>query len=117
MLLDMIDAPITGTDIVGDRNDAPRANITLLCEVRQGSRAWSLARLEDISPQGFRISWMPLCDPSQPLRIRIPGMQLLSAKVCWREGKAAGCAFAEPLHVAVFDHIVRQATLDGTVRH
>jgi hypothetical protein len=86
-----------------------RASVEILCEVRQGTRPWKAARLEDLSPGGFRIARLPEARPEVPLRVRIPGMQLLSAQVRWREGKAAGCAFVEPLHVAVFEHIVRAA--------
>jgi hypothetical protein len=84
-----------------------RAEVILLCEVRQGTAPWAMARLEDISPTGFRIAWLPHCSVDKPLRIRIPGLNLLSAEIVWREGKAVGCAFKEPLHVAVFEHIVR----------
>ena len=90
------------------REFAKRAEVILLCEVRQGMRPWKLARLEDISQAGFRIAWLPDADPIKPLRIRIPGLQLLTAEIRWQRGKAVGCAFAEPLHVAVFEHILQQ---------
>jgi len=88
---------------------APRAGITLFCDVRQGSRPWTQARLEDLSPGGFRIARLAAVRAELPLRIRIPGMQLLSADIRWVRDGAVGCAFAEPLHVAVFEHIVRNA--------
>lgn len=88
---------------------APRAGITLICDVRQGSRPWTQARLEDLSPGGFRIARLTAPRAELPLRIRIPGMQLLSADIRWVRDGAVGCAFAEPLHVAVFEHIVRTA--------
>lgn len=88
---------------------APRAGVTLICEVRQGSRPWAVARLEDLSPGGFRIARLPGARAELPLRLRIPGMQLLSAEIRWMRDGAVGCEFAEPLHVAVFDHIVRSA--------
>ena len=90
--------------------NAPRAEVTLLCEVRQGTAAWAMARLDDISPTGFRIAWLPNCISDKPLRIRIPGLSLLTANVVRRDGKSVGCAFKEPLHVAVFEHIVRRAS-------
>lgn len=99
-------------DSDADSRHAPRIErigVTLLCEVRQGTRPWRMARLEDISPGGFRIAWLPDARPELPLRIRIPGMQLLSARICWSRDGAIGCEFADPLHVAVFDHIVRAA--------
>jgi len=91
------------------RSVAPRARLAILCEVRQGTRPWKLARLSDLSETGFKLAWLPDYDTSKPVRIRIPGIETLSAKICWHEGKQIGCAFASPLHVAVFDHIVRLA--------
>ena len=86
-----------------------RARVTLDCEVRQSTRPWKKAQLEDISPSGFRISRFPDCSSEIPLRIRIPGLELLTAKVRWKKGDEVGCEFASPLHVAVFEHIVKRA--------
>lgn len=86
-----------------------RAQINLDCEVRQGVRPWKLTRLEDISPNGFRIAWFPDCRPEIPLRVRIPGLELLTANVRWQKDYSVGCEFNSPLHVAVFEHIVRQS--------
>lgn len=88
---------------------APRAGVTLLCQVRQGSRPWKAARLDDLSPGGFRIANLPAARAELPLRIKIPGLQLLSAEIRWIREGAVGCAFAEPLHIAIFEHLVRNA--------
>lgn len=91
------------------RENKVRANVTLLCEVRQGTRPWKPVRLDDISPSGFRIAWLPGCHKDTPLRIRIPGMQVLTADIRWQKGDTMGCEFTSPLHIAVFEHIVRRA--------
>jgi hypothetical protein len=96
-------------DSAAHGRNAPRAGVTLICDVRQGSRPWTQARLEDLSPGGFRIARLASARLDLPLRIRIPGIQLLSAEIRWSRDGAVGCAFAEPLHVAVFEHIVRSA--------
>jgi hypothetical protein len=90
------------------REFANRAEVTLICEVRQGAGQWKAARLSDISQAGFLIALLPDCRRDAPLRIRIPGLQVLDAVVRWQRGKSVGCEFVEPLHVAVFEHIVRQ---------
>ena len=95
------------------RGAAVRAEVTLLCEVRQGSAAWRLARLEDISQHGFRITWLPEFTLDAPLKVRIAGLQSLTAKIRWHKDKMLGCAFEAPLHVAVFEHIVAQARHNG----
>ena len=103
-------------DTACSREFAQRAGISLLCEVRQGAGPWRLVRLDDLSQSGFRIAWLPDATTRTPLRIRIPGLDIQSAHIRWQEGKAVGCDFAGPLHVAVFEHILRQAGLAGPPR-
>jgi len=91
----------------GDRSR--RAAITLICDVRQSTRPWQMVRLEDLSAEGFRITGLNQPGVGKPLSIRIPGIQLLIAEVRWQDGAAVGCAFRTPLHVAVFEHLVRVA--------
>ena len=86
-----------------------RATVSIACEVRQGSRPWRFVLLEDLSQTGFRMTWLPGMMDGVPLRIRIPGLQVLSADVRWRNTDGAGCQFESPLHIAVFDHIRKQA--------
>ena len=98
--------PVEGQRV---RGHASRAQVALLCEVRQGTRPWKMARLIDLSETGFRVAWLPEYDVTKPLRIRIPGIEGLSARIRWHEGKQIGCEFESPLHVAVFEHIARLA--------
>ena len=91
------------------RGVAERAQLSILCEVRQGMRPWRMARLSDLSATGFKLAWLPEYDPGKTLRNRIPGIEMLNARICWHRGKQIGCAFENPLHVAVFEHLVRLA--------
>lgn len=86
-----------------------RALLVVACEVRQGTRPWQIVHLDDLSPTGFRITGLSQPSTIKPLSIRIPGMQLLSAQVRWHRGNEVGCEFTAPLHVAVFEHLVRKA--------
>ncbi len=86
-----------------------RAAVTLICDVRQSTRPWQMVRLEDLSAEGFRITGLNQPSIGKPLSIRIPGIQLLIAEVRWQDGATVGCAFRTPLHVAVFEHLVRVA--------
>jgi len=88
-----------------------RASVCLWCEVRQGTRPWKRTRLEDISPDGFRIAWLPGCHPDLAPKIRIPGLEVLSADIRWKRGDGLGCQFTNPLYMGVFEHIVRQSEL------
>ena len=91
------------------RRAAPRAILRFVCDVRQGMAPWRRLSLNDLSPGGFRIARFGEVDPFQPVRIRIPGLQVLSANIAWQDNGAIGCAFIAPLHDAVFDHLVRSA--------
>ncbi|NCU11709.1 MAG: PilZ domain-containing protein [Sphingomonadaceae bacterium] len=107
----MLTATTPSADQIGTSNErtAPRAALRLRCEVRQGTRAWQQVVLEDLSPTGFRILRLVSPDPAKVLWIRIPGIQSLTANLCWTRGVATGCEFTAPLHIAVFEHLVRQA--------
>lgn len=106
----MTNAPAYNRPVYEDQmRGSSRATIKLMCEVRQGTRSWQRVALENLSVCGFRIGALPHASQSLPLSIRIPGMQLLSARICWQAGPMVGCEFVQPLHVAVFDHLVRQA--------
>ncbi|NKI99457.1 MULTISPECIES: PilZ domain-containing protein [unclassified Novosphingobium] len=94
----------------GGRGDNQRVDLTAVCEVRQGMAEWRRVTLDELSPGGFRINRFGEADPSQPLRIRIPGLQMLSARIVWQKDGAIGCAFAAPLHEAVFAHVTRSLT-------
>ena len=93
---------------------ASRSNVALRCEVRHGQRPWKLVRLENLSQAGFQIAWLPDARMGQALKIQLPGLQALDAKIRWLRGKVVGCEFSTPLHVAVFDHILRQAEIEGS---
>ena len=93
----------------GHSRTAPRKALRIVCDVRQGIGPWRRLSLYDLSPGGFCIARFGPANPYQPVRIRIPGLQVLSANVAWQENDAIGCAFISPLHDAVFDHLVRGA--------
>ena len=102
------------TDELGcTREFASRASVSLFCEMRQGTKPWKQVRLDDISPAGFRVGRLVDVEAGSLLRIRIPGLQMLTAVVRWRQNKTVGCEFTEPLHIAVFEHIVRQCRIAG----
>jgi hypothetical protein len=81
--------------------------MSLPCEARQGLNPWILVRLEDLSARGFHAVWPnDRIDPRLPIRLRIPGLQPLTARICWLDGIRIGAEFSAPLHAAVFDHVV-----------
>lgn len=105
----MRNEPQSNTRSTTARRDQNRAVLSVYGEARQGAAPWSRVRIDELSPNGFRLTGIASADPSQPLRIRIPGLQILSGRICWHKGKSLGCEFAVPLHEAVFHHIITTA--------
>ncbi len=103
--------------IVGDaaqqsrRYGARRETVTLYCDVRQGSYGWNRVRLTELSQTGFRLEYAAKYNLSDPLRIRIAGLAPLTANIRWTASGQMGCEFERSLHIAVFDHIVKQSAL------
>lgn len=60
----------------------------------------------DLSQSGFRAETSFTLWPGTVVWLTLPGLAPLEAVVAWRDKAAYGCAFAKPLHPAVFDHII-----------
>jgi hypothetical protein len=60
----------------------------------------------DLSTTGFRAETSFTLWPGTTVWLKMPGLAGLEAVVAWRDKYRYGCAFAKPLHQAVFDHIV-----------
>lgn len=91
------------------RPRAQRAEVSLVCEVRQGTRPWTKVRLHDISETGFSIEWRPGFTVGQQLYLRVPGLDLITAHLRRKVEDMIGCEFNTRLYGPVYDHIVRCA--------
>ncbi len=60
----------------------------------------------DLSQSGFRAQTSFTLWPGTVVWLTLPGLAPLEAVVAWRDRSTYGCAFAKPLHSAVFEHIV-----------
>jgi len=89
------------------RHGENRETITLRAELRQGSHLRVPTRLLDLSPTGFRIRHTARLQLERSLFIKVGGLGSLEAFIRWHRDGEYGCEFAQPLHVAVFEHLVR----------
>ena len=85
-----------------------RVHLEIIAEVKVGFGAWQKSRLNDVSLSGFRIGWLPNGGHGTDVRIRIPGLEPLTALVRWKDSTGMGCEFTRPLSVYVLEHIARQ---------
>ncbi|MEO5707621.1 MAG: PilZ domain-containing protein [Alteraurantiacibacter sp.] len=98
---------LPGNDKANQQRRHERAEIDKLCEIKIGVRNWHQARLRDLTPEGFRLSLTDMPKVGTVLKIRLPGMAMLDAEVCWARNFEAGCKFTNPLSTYVFEHLVR----------
>jgi hypothetical protein len=87
-----------------------RLPVAFSCQLRTGSGPWRSASMTDLSCQGFRLAWLPECEPGRQLWVRIPGLEARTAMVRWRDDRGVGCEFLHPLHAAVI-HFLSRATI------
>ena len=91
-------------------NDENRQALRKPVKMRAHLRDRGATRFEidvvDLSRTGFRAETSFTLWPGTTVWLTLPGLAGLEAVVAWRDKAAYGCAFAKPLHAAVFDHIV-----------
>ena len=87
-----------------------RSAVEIIAEIKVGFAQWQMARLHDLSVSGFRMGPMRQGPGGSDVRIRIPGLEPLSAAVRWRDKTVLGCEFTRPLNPYVLQHILRVAS-------
>lgn len=82
-----------------------RVEVVLNAVLREyGSAQRFTVDVKDLSLAGLRFETSFTLVPEAAISIRIPTLSPLDATIIWRSGFRYGCAFRQPLHVAVFDH-------------
>ena len=95
-------------DVGGDNRDSARAPFRIAATLRDRRSNKFTVYLIDLSTSGFQAEAHPSLDPGAIVWLVIPGMEGLEATVMWRKRAVIGCRFNQPLHPAVFDHLVQR---------
>ena len=77
--------------------------------LRVSSGTTEAIKLHDVSSLGFRTDWPHKLVPGDPVWLKLPGLEALSAKVAWELDLMIGCKFDVQLHSSVFAKIINQA--------
>lgn len=86
---------------------AERRHVRISVKVRRPGETWVKSAIADLSVSGFRLqSFMKLL-PGGELWIMLPSFEGRRARILWTRGHEAGCAFEQPLHPAILDHVVK----------
>jgi hypothetical protein len=91
-------------------DDDSRRSLRRAVKMRAHLRDRGQTRFEievtDLSRLGFRAETSFTLWPGTIVWLTLPGLAGLEAVVAWRDKFKYGCAFAKPLHPAVFEHII-----------
>ena len=90
----------------GDNRCALRRAVKLRARLRDRSATRFEISVLDLSLTGFRAETLHRVHPGTLVWITLPGFSGLEAQVAWQQNEHIGCAFRQPLHPAVFEHIV-----------
>jgi len=75
--------------------------------VRRKGESWFKSRVTGMSLDGFRLLSFVKLQVGMELWVMFPGFEGRRARVLWVADHEAGCVFENPLHPAIFDHIIR----------
>ncbi|MCM8731200.1 pilus assembly protein PilZ [Hephaestia sp. GCM10023244] len=103
-----------GSDGSGDNRHALRKPVRLKAQLRDRGTTRFEIDILDLSTTGFRAETSFTLWPDHIVWLTLPGLSSLEATVAWRDGLHYGCAFTNPLHPAVFDHLVRLSEEQGS---
>lgn len=99
----------TSFDEAGQRTEGERVAVNLRCDIRVGKASWHKADIADLTPGGFQVRIYEMPSRGTTVYVRIPGLQMLQAEVCWTSVDTAGCKFVTPLSCYTYDYIVQNA--------
>jgi hypothetical protein len=94
------------------KDEAPRRSqrISIGAEVslrRIGQHNFRVG-VTDLSPEGCKVDLVERPRIGEHMLIKLDGLEVLDAEVCWVEGYIAGLRFEKPIHPAVFALLVQR---------
>ncbi len=94
--------PVAGQEL----RQSLRRKVKMRAHLRDKGQTRFEIDVVDLSQQGFRAETSFTLWPGTVVWLTLPGLAPLEAVVAWRDKFKYGCAFAKPLHPAVFEHII-----------
>ncbi len=85
-----------------------RGDVEIYADVREHGAGKHKVHIIDLSRSGFRIKSSTFIRDDRSIFLTIPGYAALEARIAWHEHNLYGCEFITGLHIAIFEHIVRQ---------
>jgi hypothetical protein len=109
-------APVTKQHLDGGfgepKAQAPRRSarvrIKAMVKLRRRGHHNFTVQVYDLSQEGCKLEFLERPQLDETVWVKVEGLELLQAKVCWVEELCVGVEFMRPIHSAVFTHIVRR---------
>lgn len=102
---------VARTSHLEKRQDIVRSAVRAQAKVKQVDSQFLDTILLDLSIAGFQFYSPEQLNEFKPLMVKLPGLEMLQAKIVWRKNHYCGCQFTKPLYPAVFEHIVSKLRL------
>lgn len=84
-----------------------RGDVHIVAQIREKGYGHHQVKVADLSRAGCRVITPMYLNPDSTVFITIPGLAALEARVAWHDRDDYGCRFANELHEAIFDHILK----------
>lgn len=91
-----------------DERGTVRLDVRMKGSLREHGHSSFSVDVVDLSASGCRLDTSCLIEPGTRVWLKFPRLGALVTTVMWRDGFRYGCSFDQPLHMAVFDHIVKR---------
>jgi len=86
-----------------------RQTVLLDVKVRRKGESWFRSRITEMSLSGFRLQSSARFSIGMEIWVMFTGFEGRRASVSWVRNHVAGCRFENPLHPAIFDHILHMS--------
>jgi hypothetical protein len=101
---------------LGDARKHKRGDVDIMIDIREHGGGRHKGRLTDLSQSGCRINCPVLIMEQRIISITLPTFAPFEAEVVWKQGDDYGCSFHQPLHEAIYDHIlIKYPALRGRI--
>ncbi len=95
-----------GKDVLGSR-EFERGAVTIAADIRESGSGKQQVSVIDLSRTGFRMHCIFLILPDRTVYLTMPGFASMEARIAWHDDDYYGCKFKQPLHEAIYDHVIR----------
>lgn len=99
--------PVGAESALGRDLEHLRVSVVIDVMARRLGESWVSTQVTDLGITGFELSSMSGLQPGDRIWVRFPGFDSRPARVDWAANQQTGCSFENPLHLGVFDYLLR----------